>query len=267
MFHHILATFGLLTAAFVAADQPLAVQGNWPQWRGPDRSNISPDTGILKEWPASGPPLLWKANGLGEGTPSIAVAGGKVFVLGYRRGKENLTALDENSGTTLWSTEIGEAVHEFPRMRWLLQRTPTVDGERVYVFRASGETICLGTREGKVHWRRDYVSDFEALRPSYGYSDYPLVDGDKLICTPGGSKATVVALNKITGAVIWTCSVPKGDLASYSAAVVTEVGGVRQYVNFLSKGVVSVSAEGKFLWRFDNIANFANTYTPIPRGD
>jgi outer membrane protein assembly factor BamB len=241
--------------------------GNWPQWRGPDRTNVSTETGLLKEWPEGGPPLAWKASGLGEGVPSVAIAGGKIFVLGYREGKEFLTALAENDGSSLWSTEIGEAVKEMPRMRWLLQRTPTVDGERVYAFRANGELVCLGS-DGKVRWRKDYVKEFEARRPVFGYADYPLVDGDKLICTPGGEKATVVALNKSTGEIIWTCLVPRGDSAAYAAAVVAEVGGVRQYVNFLSKGVVAVSAEGKFLWRYDGITNrTVNVYTPIVRGD
>jgi outer membrane protein assembly factor BamB len=153
-------------------------------------------------------------------------------------------------------------------MRWLLQRTPTIDEDRIYAFRASGELICLGSADGKMRWRKDYVKDFESRRPNFGYTDYPLIDGEKLICTPGGEKATVVALNKITGEVIWKCPVPQGDLAAFGAAVVAEVGGVRQYVNFLSKGVVGVSADGKFLWRYDAIANrVANAYTPLVRGD
>jgi outer membrane protein assembly factor BamB len=222
----------------------------------------------LKEWPEGGPPLLWKANGLGEGVPSVTVAGGKIFVLGYRAGKEFLTALRETDGTRVWSTELGEAPRETSGMRWLLQRTPTVDGDRIYPFRTNGELLCLGTGDGKVRWRKDYVKDFEARRPIFGYSDFPLVDGNKLICTPGGAKATVVALNKVSGEVIWTCPVPQGDQAAYGAVVVAEAGGVRQYINFLSHGVVAVSAEGKFLWRHDDIANgVANAYTPVVRGD
>src|SRR5262249_33441996 len=111
---------------------------DWPQWRGPDRDNVSKENGLLKEWPKDGPPLLWKADGLGEGVPSISVAAGRVFVLGYRDGKEFLTALNEADGKPAWSTAIGPAVQEIPRMRWLSQRTPSVDADRVYAFTARG---------------------------------------------------------------------------------------------------------------------------------
>jgi outer membrane protein assembly factor BamB len=161
MLHHVSrflvrAAVTLLIATCAAADEPPTMQGYWPQWRGPDRSSICPETGLLKEWPAGGPPVLWKADGLGEGVPSISVAGGRVFVLGYRGEKECLTALDEKNGAVLWSAEIGEAVREIRAMRWLSQRTPTVDGDRVYAFRADGKLLCLGTADGKVRWQKSY---------------------------------------------------------------------------------------------------------------
>src|SRR5262249_41768411 len=224
-------------------------QGNWPKWRGPDRSNISGETGLLKEWPPGGPPLCWKAENLGEGVPSVAVAGGRVFVLGYRNGKEYLTALLEKDGTRIWSTEIGQAVKELPHMRSLLQRTPTVDGERVYAIQADGELVCLDTAKGTIRWRKDYMKDFKARRPIFGFTDYPLIDGEKLICTPGASEATIVALNKVTGALIWTCAVPGTQTAVYGAVVAAEIGGGRQYINFVRPGIISVSAAGKLLWR------------------
>jgi outer membrane protein assembly factor BamB len=248
-----------------AADPP---GGNWPQWRGPDRTNVSTETGLLKEWPEGGPPLLWKAEGLGEGVPSISVAGGKVFVLGYRDDKEFLTALNETDGKLAWSVPVGPAVKEMSIMRWLSQRTPTVDGDRVYAFTARGELICLATDDGKERWRKDYRKDFDAKPYSWGFCDFPLVDGDNLICTPGGATATMVALNKLTGDVIWKCPVPNGDYAAYGAVVVAEVGGVRQYVNYLSRGVIGVSSEGKFLWRYDGVTSgTANAYAPVVRGN
>lgn len=153
-------------------------------------------------------------------------------------------------------------------MRWLLQRTPTVDGDRVYIFTARGELVCLATADGKEHWRKDYVKDFGGRRPSFGYVDYPLVDGDKLICTPGGSTATMIALNKKSGELLWKCGVLQSSAAAYGAVVVTEVGGIRQYVNFFNNGVVGVSTDGKLLWLYDGLTNgTANAYTPVVRGD
>ena len=155
----------LLTVNLSAAD--------WPQWRGPNRSNVSADTGLLADWPDGGPPLVWKADGIGQGVPSVSVAGGKVFVLGYRDGKEHLTALAERDGKSIWSTPIGPEAKEQSVMRWLSQRTPTVDVERVYAFTARGELICLGTADGKEKWRKDYVKDFAGKPGTLGYCDFP----------------------------------------------------------------------------------------------
>jgi outer membrane protein assembly factor BamB len=243
--------------------------GNWPQWRGPDRTNVSTETGLLKEWPEGGPPLLWKAEGLGEGVPSIAVAGGKIFVLGYRDDKEFLTALNEIDGKPAWSVPVGPAVKEMGMMRWLSQRTPTVDGERVYAFTARGELICLATADGKEQWRKDYVKDFGGRPGSWGYCDFPLVDGDRLICTPGANDATQVALNKKTGELIWKCPVPGCSRGTYGGVVAAEIGGVRQYVHQLEIGVIGVAAsDGKLLWRYAGIAaGGGNVHTAIVKGN
>jgi len=100
---------------------------NWPQWRGLDRSNVSAETGLLKAWPTNGPPLLWKATGLGTGIASVSVASGRVVTMGYRDGSEFVYALDAATGELRWISRIGAAVNESSLMRWLSQRTPTVD--------------------------------------------------------------------------------------------------------------------------------------------
>jgi outer membrane protein assembly factor BamB len=128
-------------------------------------------------------------------------------------------------------------------MRWLAQRTPTVDGERLYVVTVSGEWVCLNAGTGKELWRKHFQKDFEGRRGTWGFCDYPLVDGDNLIITPGGEKATVVALNKRTGEVVWMCSLPGGDTFAYAVLMPAEIGGVRQYVNHLSKLMIGVSAK------------------------
>jgi outer membrane protein assembly factor BamB len=267
----------LLSAAvaqnlYAPDDEPAErAPGNWPQWRGPDRSAVSKETGLLKTWPETGPPLAWKVTGLGPGVASVAVAGGRVFTLGERNEDEHVTALEEATGKKLWAVPIGPAVRggQNPLMRWLSQRTPTVDGDRLYAVTARGELVCLNTADGEVVWRKSYPKDFEGQTGAWGWCDRPLVDGDRLICTPGGRKAKVVALDKRTGETVWQCDVPGDYRASYAATVVTEVGGVRQYVAFLSRGVVGVAAkDGKFLWKYERIGNgTANNHTPLVRGD
>jgi outer membrane protein assembly factor BamB len=255
-------------AVSVARGAEPAEQGFWPQWRGPDRTNVARDTGLLKAWPEGGPPLLWKAEGLGEGVPSVAVAGGKVFVLGYRDDKEFLTAVNENDGTRAWSVSVGPAVKEMSIMRWLSQRTPTVDGDRVYAFTARGQLICLATGDGKELWRKDYIKDFGGRPGNWGYCDFPLVDGDRLIGTPGAANATLVALNKKTGEVIWKCALPGNSRNTYGGVVAATIGGVRQYVHQLDMGIVGVAAsDGKILWQFPDIrSEMGNVHTAIVRG-
>jgi outer membrane protein assembly factor BamB len=207
--------------------------------------------------------------GLGDGVASVAVGGGRVFTLGYRADNEYVTALSESTGKKLWDARIGPDVKENRLMRWLSQRTPTLDEDRLYAVTVRGELVCLRSADGKELWRKSYAQDFAGKGGVWGYCDYPLVDGERLICVPGGARATMVALNKKTGELIWKCAVPTGDSAGYAATVVSEVGGIRQYVNFLQRGVVGVAAkDGKLLWRYDQVANrLANAYSPLVGGD
>jgi outer membrane protein assembly factor BamB len=154
-------------------------------------------------------------------------------------------------------------------MRWLSQRTPTVDGERIYVVTVSGEWVCLTAETGKELWRKHFQKDFEGKRGFWGFCDYPLVDGENLIITPGGEKATVAALKKRTGEVVWTCSLPGGDAFGYAALVPADIGGVRQYVNQLNRWMIGVSAkDGRLLWKYDGMGiRFAATYALVARGD
>lgn len=240
--------------------------GYWPQWRGADRSGVSVETGLLKKWPELGPPLAWKFEGLGEGVASVAVAGGRVYTLGYQGDDELITALEEATGKKVWSARIGPSQRENPVMRWLSQRTPTVDDDRLYAFTARGELICLKTVDGKEVWRKDYLRDFEGRRSAFGYCDRPLVDGNQLICAPGG-KSGVIALDKKTGGLLWKGG-GAGYTAGYSATVIADVGGVRHYVAFFLDGIVGVSArDGKLLWHYKMPSRIANNYTPLIRKD
>lgn len=241
--------------------------GDWPQWRGPNRTAVSEEKGLLKEWPADGPRQVYTIQGIGRGYGSVALAGGRIYLMGVRNREEYVICLKAEDGKELWSTPVGKPGDGG-------RGTPTVDGDLLYAITAQGkqhgEIVCLETETGKEVWRKDFQKDFQGrMMTSWGYSESPLVDGDQLICTPGGSEATIVALNKKTGKEIWKAKVPGGDSSAYSSCVVTTVGGIRQYVQLLEKGIVGVGAkDGRFLWRYNKVANgTANIPTAIVKGD
>src|SRR5262245_16043978 len=235
---------------------------DWPQWRGPDRTEVSKETGLLQEWPKNGPKLAWRIKGVGEGFSTPSIAAGRVYLMGNVDGKECVLALSETNGKRIWSTALGPATEaggfHGPRS------TPTVDGDLVYALGAAGELACLNTKDGKQLWRKSLEKDFGGQRGGWGYCESILIDGDKLICTPGGRNA-IVALNKKTGGTIWKARVKGDDGAHYSSPIIAEIGGVKQYVQFMSGGVVSVAGEdGKFLWRYDHPnCGTANCSTPL----
>jgi outer membrane protein assembly factor BamB len=233
---------------------------DWPQWRGVNRDAISAETGLLQEWPKEGPPLVWKATGLGRGYSSLSIVSGKIFTMGDRNGEEAIIALDAETKKELWTAKVSKADGDGPRC------TPTVDGDRVFALGRLGDLICVNAASGKVAWRKNLEKDFGGkMMSSWRYSESPLVDGEKLICTPGGQQATLIALNKKTGQPIWKAQVPGGDGAAYSSAIAAQVDGQKEFIQFLGKGVVGVAAQdGKFLWRYDKPANgTANCSTPI----
>lgn len=239
--------------------------GNWPQWRGPNRDNRSSDGNLLRAWPTEGPPLSWRVDGLGEGIASLSLADGRVFTSTTYGNSEYAIAMDEATGERLWGTKIGTTVEENSLMRWLSQRTPTVDGNRVYTFSNSGWLVCLDAETGSVIWRVSYPHEYGTPRGKWGFCDRPLIDGDRLICTPGGSKATIVALDKQTGKAIWSKLLDNHEAAGYAASLIVDTGGIKQYVVSLDRGTASFAAkDGRFLWRYDrNSDSRANSYTPL----
>jgi outer membrane protein assembly factor BamB len=260
-----------------AADKTKIRSGDydWPQWQGPDRTAISREKGLLQEWPKGGPKQVWKATGLGENYCTPTVAAGRIFVMGNReagaqtdnKGKkvknEYVIALDEKDGKEVWATLIGPergngGGYRGPRC------SPTVDGSLIYALGLNGDLLCMDFENGEIRWRKDLRKDFQGAGGGWGYCESPLIDGDKVICTPGGKTATLVALDKRTGDVIWKGVVPKGDGAAYASTIKATVDGKTQYIQFLSGGVVGLSEDGKFLWRYDHPHNgTANCSTAV----
>lgn len=262
-----LAALALMPALTSAAQAP-----SWPGWRGPQRDAHSPDKGLLATWPATGPRLAWKASGLGTGFSSLAIVGGRLYTMGDVGDTQHVMALDAKDGRKLWSTAVGPAwVDEFLGPR----ATPSVDGGLVYAVGTEGDLVCLDAATGKEIWRRSLPKDFGGVMMSmWKFSESPLVDGDRLIVTPGGPDALLVALDKKTGKEIWRTGAP--DLgttgkpgAAYAGVVISNGAGVKQYVQMVGRGVVGVRAsDGKLLWHYGRVANaVANIPTPIVKGD
>lgn len=196
---------------FVFFSVPLSAE-DWPQWQGTDRNAMSKETGLLKQWPESGPPLAWKVDGLGGGDSAPAIADGKLFGMSNRDGKEIVWALSEKSGKEIWVTPLGNAIDQrVPQSKEGPGSTPSVDGDRLYVIGMSGRVACLSVNDGKVIWRRSMTQDFGGTLPTWSYRESPLVDGKKVICTPGSPDALIVALDKQNGKTIWKSAVSSGS--------------------------------------------------------
>jgi outer membrane protein assembly factor BamB len=258
----------LFAVSLVASSLP-AVADDSPQWRGPQRDGISKETGLLKEWPKGGPKLLWEQKDIGNGYSTPAVVGDRNYLMSNRGDEESVLALNVKDGTTTWSTRVGKVGKnrgpQYPGTR----STPTVDGDLLYALGSDGDLVCLETGTGKLRWKKNLQADFKGRRGNWAYAESPLIDGDVLVCTPGGSEATLVALNKKDGSVIWKSAVPGGDEAAYASPIIARVDGSKEYIQFLAKGVVGVDARtGRFLWRYARTAKGspANIPTPVFHG-
>lgn len=249
-----------LAAAVMAAGVTLGA-ADWPQWQGADRTRVSKETGLLKQWPANGPPVVWQATGLGNGYGSMAVAGERVFVQGTRGGNSVVIAFNRADGKEVWSKALGRSGDDDrgPGPRG----TPTVDGDRLYVLTENGDLASLKT-DGTAVWQRNILKEFGGSQLRWLISESPLVDGAHLIVSPGGPGAGMVKLDKMTGKTVWQAR-ELSDAAGYSSAIAADVQGVRTYLTFTAAAGVGVRAsDGKLMFRYDRAANrVANIATPI----
>jgi outer membrane protein assembly factor BamB len=249
----------LVAGTLVAAD--------WPQWRGPQRNGLSRETGLLKQWPKEGPKLLWQVKQIGSGYSTPAIVGPRMYLLA-NQGLENefVQARAVADGKQIWSTRIGKVGNPDQQPNYPAARsTPTVDGQSLYALGSDGDLTCLKTATGKIRWQKNLRKDFGGEPGTWAYSESPLIDGDVLVCTPGGSTATLVALQKTTGDTLWKCAVSSGDQAAYASAIIVDYQGIRQYVQILQKGLVGVEAKtGKLLWRYGRTAQGSPAVIPTP---
>ena len=251
--------------AFGLAQQAVAqTAALWPQWRGPNRDGISKETGLLKQWPAEGPPLVWKASGAGRGYSSFSIADGKLYTMGLRGDREFVVAFDVATGKEAWATAHGSAFRndrgDGPR------GTPTIDGDRVYALGGNGDLSALDARSGKIVWSKNVLREFGGSNITWGISESPLVLGNKVLVNPGGPNASIVALNKADGKVIWKS---QSDKAGYSSGIPVEINGATQVVFFTSERAVGLDAkDGRLLWEYSRPSNnVANVATPIVRAN
>lgn len=246
----------------VAWSVPVSNQtpADWPQWRGANRDGKSAETGLLTEWPAGGPPLAWKAGGAGTGFSSMSVAAGKLYTVGARGGTEYVHAFDVATGKKLWEVANGK---EYSNDRGNGPRgTPTIDRGRLYVLGASGDLTVLDAAKGTRVWSVNVLREFGGSNPRWGLSESPLVVGDRVLVNAGGPNASIVALNRNDGTVIWKS---QSDGAGYSSAVTQRVGNTDQAVFFTDRRAVGVDLkDGRLLWEYPRVANrVANIATPV----
>lgn len=262
--------FLAVAACCLVVDQASA--GDWPQWRGPRRNAQSQEKLASHNWEEAAPKHLWTVDGFGNGFSSVAVQDGRLFTVGNFEDGQAVVAANAGDGSIVWKSAVTDAApkHSYEGSRC----TPTVAGEMLYVVTSNGAIACLRSADGEIVWKRDFRDWGGQMMSGWGYSESPLVDGDRVLCTPGGSDAMVVCLNRMTGEEVWSCkaSIPGDagkDGAGYSSIVTSNALGIPQYVQLVGRGLLGIdAATGKQLWSYNRVANrVANISTPIVEGN
>ncbi|MCU0962484.1 MAG: PQQ-like beta-propeller repeat protein [Pirellulaceae bacterium] len=256
---------GMLCVVFArdTAAQPAVASRElwtWPQHHGPDRTNISPETGLLRQWPAEGPRLVWQAAECGEGYSGVSIADGLVFTAGSVGDTEMVLALDLD-GRVQWQTPSGpswEAASPGSRA------TPTYYAGAVYLVNPQGRLSCFEAGTGHVRWTVDLVERFEARWGVWGLAENLIVDEGRVYCMPGGAQGRVVALDAQSGATIWTNTSIR-DTAAYCSPTIITHGDVRQWVSMTQRSAVALDpATGDLLWEVPFVPRSPqNALTPV----
>jgi outer membrane protein assembly factor BamB len=265
------AAFVALAATFCSTAAPAA---DWPTFRGADRTGVAPDTDLLETWPVEGPKLVWRSAGAGRGYASLAISGDRIYTLGdgpstASDADEYLSCFDRATGKPVWKTKTGPAWNN-GQDNWQGSRsTPTIADGVVYVITPHGQLVGCDAKTGRLGKTIDLAAAFGGKKgDSWGYSESVLIDGDKLVCTPGGEQATMVALNRKTGNQLWACPIPGDRGAGHASIVISEVGGRRVYVQTTASGAYAVDAStGALLWSYPIEKTTAVIPTPVIRDD
>jgi outer membrane protein assembly factor BamB len=255
-----ISTLLLIATAVNAAD--------WPQWRGPNRDGKSTETGLDLDWTDGAPKMLWRVDGVGSGYSSLAIVDNTIYTTGNTKEAQVVVARNASDGAEIWSTPLTDKApkHGYDGARC----TPSVTDQHLYVVTSDGQIVCLKRGDGSKVWAKNFSQEWDGkMMSGWGFSESPLVDGDRVICTPGGKDALIVALDRMTGKQIWASKSFESDKgkdgAGYSSVVISHAGGIKQYVTLTGRGVISVNAEdGSILWTYARVANgTANIPTPV----
>ena len=241
-----------LLAAILLAAAAAAFAADSPQFRGPDRTGVFPESGLLKEWPEGGPEKAWVATGIGRGYSSAATLNGKIYVTGMTEAMEGVVTVLTPDGAVEKTIPYGRETDEqqAPGAR----STPTLEGNRLYLLTGLGVVVCLDTDTGAKVWEADVTERFKAEKPTWHYAESLLLDGDNVICTPGGAEAVVAALNKHTGETVWTLKEPQ-DKAAYCSPVIFTHNGRRILATATGRFIVGADpATGTPLWQVEQKA-------------
>jgi outer membrane protein assembly factor BamB len=248
------------SAARPDVESPAADLPFWPRFHGPNGDNLSTETGLLKEWPEEGPELVWSTKGIGHGFSSVSIADGMIYTDGNIDDKTKITALDMQ-GNILWQVDNGAAwTRDHPGTRG----TPTLDGDRLYHESPVGQLVCLDAESGRQVWTLNILEEFGAQNIKWALAESIVIDGNNLICCPGGPKASVVALDKATGSTVWTAE-STNEQTSYATPAVAECGGLRMILTMNAKALLGVNADnGELLFRYPHETRYdVHATTPI----
>ncbi|MBN2063335.1 MAG: PQQ-like beta-propeller repeat protein, partial [Sedimentisphaerales bacterium] len=234
---------------------------DYPQWRGEGRRGVFSETNLIDTVPADGPSLKWMAQGIGDGYSSVIAVGEMIYTTGMKNKTATISAIDRNTGNVIWQKPYGTSWTE---KQYAGERTtPTYDDGKVYVFGPHGQLHCFNATDGNQFWAVDTFATYGGRNITWGVSESVVVEGDMVICTPGGENASLVALNKNTGELIWKS--PISDKSAYCSAVVVDYAGLRMLVTMLDKNIYGINAaNGKVLWQVAHkVAYDINAVTPI----
>jgi len=253
----------LAAGSMFVVSAAMAAEPFWPQFHGPNRDNMSTEKGLLKQWPEGGPERLWTNDQIGHGFTSVSIAEGRIYIAGNLEGKTVITAMDLD-GKILWQTPNGKSWEDpVPGAR----ATPTIDGDRLYHESPHGDVVCLEAKTGKKVWGLNILEKFGSENLRWAVSESLVIDGDRLVVSPGGPVA-MATLDKKTGETVWKSASAQGDLAGYATPALVEYQGLRMLLTMTSKAFIGVNADsGELLWRFPHETPFdENITTPLFHG-